>query len=314
MKNLKLPLVAVAGLAAFALVATSGGAGASGTPASLDADVFKNAVFANTYVSTGATASTVNGNVVAGTYLTLGATSNVNGNSDSGGITTLGAGADISGDVNAPPAVVFGAGATSGTSGIIAAANVSALASEVSVAQSYLNTLGPAPQPLGNVAADPAYAAGVYNVSGLRTYTANIDITITGCADFIFNATGYITFGAGVEVKRDVSSCATVPRTIWNAGGYISVGAGANIVGTLMAHTYVSVGADAIVRGLTDCGGGIYSATSYVSIGAGATVSGSGDCGETVVCTGEILWIEVENTSGLIEFVDSGRTTCDCPL
>jgi hypothetical protein len=321
MKNLKRPLVAVAGLAALALVATSGGAGAAATAASLNASVFEKAVFAKTYVSTGATASTVDGDVMAGTYLTLGATSEVTGSSDSGGITTLGALAKVGTTSGTVGSVGFvqGAGATPGVANTPDSAAIAAGGGELTAAQSWLNNPVPAaplpspsiyPEGLGNIATDVIYQSGVYNVTGLRTYTANTTITIkpnAACDDFVHNATGYITFGAGVKVVMDNTLCtAGTARVFWNAGGYISIGAGAEILGTVIANTYVSLGATAKVSpadttiGAT-CVSGVYSATSYVSLGAGAIVSGGGSCAPAATCEGDPFDVAREVTYTLAE-------------
>jgi hypothetical protein len=296
MKNLKLPLVAVAGLAAFALVATSGGASAS-HEAPGAADVFSNTVFAGTYVSTGATSSQVNGDVVSGTYLTLGATSTVTGDTSSGTALTYGAGATILGT---PTAMAVG--------------NTSPGATELSHAQTDLNLLTvDYSEALGDEAAGRNYVAGVYDVTGLRTYTANtvINIDARNCEDFVLNASGYITFGAGVIVNHDITGCATVPQVFWNAGGYISIGAGADILGTVIAKTYVSLGANASVSGAnSECGGGVYSQSSYVSIGAGATVSGGGDCTPVVTCDEDLVEYFEEQQVGV--FTSIWFDPCSC--
>jgi hypothetical protein len=308
MKTFKRPLIAVAGLAALALVATSGGAGAASVAPGAAA-VFNNSVFAGTYVSTGATASTVNGDVVAGTYLTLGATSQITGASSAGTAITLGALAGITGT-----ATSFDGGNT--TTG----------AGELAAAQNDLSALTPFDsQLLGNQATDITYQDEVYEVNGLRTYTANTNITINvkaaTCADFVLNASGYITFGAGVTVTHNVpSSCANEPQVFWNSGGYISVGAGADMIGTFIATTYVSLGATASVEGpgdIDNCGGGVYSLTSYVSLGAGATVSSGGACGSTVDCVGEDIFTKTteKNDNGYdVDVYTKVGTTCDCDL
>jgi hypothetical protein len=279
--------MAVAGLAALSLVATSGGV-VNAAPG--DAAVFENTVFAATYVSTGASSSTVNGDVVAGTYLTLGADSMITGTADSGGIATLGASAQVQGLLNSPGNVIgAGAQAAPGSGSAAYAPGFATPAAELATAQSDLNAMGVDYfETFGNEATGANYPTGVYNVNGLQTYTANTTITLdpgTDCNDFVFNADSYITFGAGVNVVMATNSCATVPQVFWNAGGYISIGAGANIIGTVIAKTYVSVGATATVQGADgECGGGVYSQSSYVSIGAGAVVSGGGSC-TPVDCT-----------------------------
>jgi hypothetical protein len=290
---MKRPLMAVAGLAALALVATSGGAGATSHTSAFAEPVFKNAVFAGTYVSTGAASSAIYGPVVSGTYLTLGASSTV-------------------GDALHGTAFTPGAGATAATSNSASTGIISSGMSEIAAAQAALSDESVTTQSLGNIAAGATYTAGDHiKVGGLRTYTANtvIKINATNCEDFILNATGYITFGAGVTVDHDTGGCTNNPQVFWNAGGYISIGAGAEIVGTVIAKTYVSLGANASVQGSdgdnASCGSGVYSQSSYVSIGAGATVSGGG-CVEACVPENIIL----TDTSGT-EYI---YNTCECEL
>jgi len=89
--------------------------------------------------------------------------------------------------------------------------------------------------------------------------------------DFIFNISGYVTFGAGVNVVVENAKEGT--RVIWNiTGTYISTGADSNIIGLLLANGYVSTGANSTVKGVNGSGGGVYSATSYITAGAGAII------------------------------------------
>jgi hypothetical protein len=71
-------------------------------------------------------------------------------------------------------------------------------------------------------------------------------------------------------------------NVVWNAhgaGGYVSTGARSDIIGTILATTYASVGANASVTGTNNGCGGVFSATSYVSLGANASVGGEGCVG-----------------------------------
>lgn len=281
MKILKRPLVTVSALAALALVATSAGVNAAGPP---PPSVFDNTVFAANYVSTGAAGASVVGigNVLSGTYMTLGADSLVRGDTYSGGIATLGAGALVRGVVNSP-GNVFGAGATSGGEGVFAPPTA-VYANQVDAKQSALNALTPdVNQALGNEADGVTYEMGVYQITGLRTYTASTHITLDAgggldCRDFVFNVSGYITFGAGVTMNMvGARNCILPPEVFWNStGGYISIGAGATVLGTVIAKNYVSTGAGSTVRPPwvqgRGCGGGTYSQSGYVSIGADAKV------------------------------------------
>jgi hypothetical protein len=239
-------------------------------------------IFANTYVSTGAGA-VINGDVLAGTYLTTGADAVNNGGTVAATVTTLGASASVTGDLQSGTATVFGAGAVAGSSTLSPVTSISGVRADVQNAQSVLNGLTTttvlAP---GNIATDITFTPGVYKVTGLKSVTAGVTITLdAGGVDdpeFIFNISNYLTFGADVNVV--VINGGANARVIWNAtGGYITIGAGADIVGTVMAHTYVSTGAFSVLSGpLNTCGGAVYSATSYVSVGAGATVGAGHGC------------------------------------
>ena len=70
----------------------------------------------------------------------------------------------------------------------------------------------------------------------------------------------------------------------WNVGsGYVSLGANSNFLGTILAKTYIAVGASTVVAGVNgSCG--IYSATSYVSTGDGSIVGAKG-CGMATTTT-----------------------------
>ena len=63
---------------------------------------------------------------------------------------------------------------------------------------------------------------------------------------------------------------------IWNIGGYASLGESSTFIGTILANTYISVGANTNVSGVGNSCGGLYSATSYVSTGDTAIVGGNG--------------------------------------
>jgi hypothetical protein len=278
MKNLIRPLAAISTLAAIALVVSTG-AGASPEPG--DADVFGNTVFAATYVSTGEGAN-VRGDVVSGTYLTTGASSTITGNTQSGTVTTLGAGATVLGSV-VSSSTVLGAGASAGTGNTLLTTPADGSA-QLATEQSDLNDLtGGTAQGLGDVPAGITYSSGVYDITGLRTYTADTTIVLDANGtddDFVFNVSNYITFGAGVKVvMANLPESVPAPQVFWNAGGYISIGAGANILGTVIAKTYVSTGANSTVNGPSgECGGAVYSQSSYVSVGAGASVGHARTC------------------------------------
>ncbi|MFT6293127.1 MAG: hypothetical protein ACJAR2_003748, partial [Ilumatobacter sp.] len=276
MKTLMRPLAAISTLAAISLVVSTA---VAVSPAPGDADVFGNSVFAATYVSTGASAN-INGDVVSGTYLTTGASSTITGNTESGGIATLGAGATVSGTV-VSPGTVFGASASAGI-GATSLITPADGAAQLKAAQSDLNDLDTDfAQVLGDVPTGITYTSGVYDITGLRTYTADTTIVLDAdntSDDFVFNVSDYITFGAGVKVvMENLPDSGPVPQVFWNAANYISIGAYAEILGTVIAQHYVSTGAYSTVNGPSgECGGAVYSQSSYVSVGANASVGGAG--------------------------------------
>jgi len=273
---------AVTVLAAAALFIPMAGA-QSPVDTALSAPVFSNSVFAGSYVSSGAT-STINGDVLSGLYLTTGAGATINGNTAAVAATTLGAGANIFGNVQSGAAITIGAaGAVSGTQSSTRP-SIGAANGELSKAQSTLNSLSGTSLAPGDIATNMSFSPGVYKVSGLKTVTAGVTITLDANnednAVFIFNISNYLAFGANVDVVVVNGNSNT--RVIWNAGNYITVGAGAEIVGTIIANGYVSTGAFSVVSSADNdtCGGAVYSASSYVSVGAGARV------GNGIACSG----------------------------
>jgi|TARA_R110001583_G_scaffold305_6_gene2748 hypothetical protein len=57
---------------------------------------------------------------------------------------------------------------------------------------------------------------------------------------------------------------------------YITSGDGSNVIGTLLANTYVAVGANSTVSDIGTSCGAVYSATSYVSTGDSFVIGGNG--------------------------------------
>ncbi|MFT5681706.1 MAG: hypothetical protein ACI8RZ_002612 [Myxococcota bacterium] len=280
---------------------------------SMGSALYEQTVFANTYVSAGAGSDEiVNGNIMANTYVsiganstvtgsiqnssylttgdsatidgdtmsvgatTLGASSAVYGSLQSGNAVTLGAGSQVVGTVEYGTVLTNGAGSSSGTQ----TQNTTTLIlvdehQGVIDAQTALDAMtGGTVLIPGNIAVDTTFTAGIYDVAGLLTVTANTIITLDAQnqdSEFIFNISGYLTFGAGVDVV--VINGTDNTRVIWNStGGYVSTGAGANIIGTVLAKDYVVTGADSTLSGAGDSCGAVYSATSYVSIGAGSEI------------------------------------------
>jgi cytoskeletal protein CcmA (bactofilin family) len=230
--------------------------------------------------------ATVSGNLQSGTIVSTGANATVSGNLQSGSAVTLGAGAAVAGTLDYGTAITNGAGASSGTQTqtSFAAPIIASESSNVSLAQSTLNAMtGGTTLTSGNIATGQTFTSGVYDVDGLLTTTADITLTLDAegqDGDFIFNISNYLAFGAGtvIEVVNGTGN----NNVVWNAhgaGGYVSTGARSDIIGTILATTYASVGANASVTGTNNGCGGVFSATSYVSLGANASVGGEGCVG-----------------------------------
>ncbi|MFT5201109.1 MAG: hypothetical protein ACI9C1_000477 [Candidatus Aldehydirespiratoraceae bacterium] len=260
----------------------------------MSAPVFDNAIFANSYVTVAAQ-TPITGDILAGGYLTIGANSPIvgdtvavaattlgesvelTGNVRSGAATTLGANATVSGNIESGAATVFGAGASSGsTSTGTTAPDVSVAQQAVSDARGALALMAPdevlTP---GNIAADVTYTAGVHKVTGFLTVAAGVTITLDAenqdGAEFVFNVSDYLVFGANAKVVIVNGTANT--RVVWNASTYITLGAGAEVIGSMLSNGYVKFGANAELTGVGDsCGGAVYSATSYVSVGMTAAI------------------------------------------
>ncbi|MFT5269510.1 MAG: hypothetical protein ACI88C_002954 [Acidimicrobiales bacterium] len=302
MKVPKRHLVVVSLLAAVSLLAPTARAQEPTVEAVMNATVFDQSIFGGSYVTGGASAilngnimsglyvttgdsTTINGDVVAVTATTLGANAVHNGNIQSGTDTTLGASAWVSGNIQSGAGLTTGAGASYGTASTnTTPPDIADEQQQLNYAQTFLGGLEPnfvlSP---GNIDTDIEFAPGVYEIAGLLSVTAAKTITLNANYDdgavFIFNIRDYLTFGAdaNVVVINDDNDSSVV---IWNAmSGYLSVGAGANIIGTVMAHGYVSTGAGSALSGVgTVCGGAVYSATSYVTVGAAGTIAASTPC------------------------------------
>jgi LruC domain-containing protein len=227
--------------------------------------------------------ATIGGNALTSGASTLGANSVLSGNLQSGSAITLGAGTIVVGTVQYGTVITNGAGATSGSQTQNTTAPV--IADEhlgVTAAQSALDAMaGGNVLATGNIATNTTFTAGVYDVTGLLSTTADITITLDAQGQdsaFVFNISGYLSFGAGTVIN--VINATDNTSVIWNStGGYVSVGANANIIGTVLASTYVSTGAFSSLTGSGTSCGGAFSGTSYVTVGENATVGGVGCAG-----------------------------------
>jgi predicted acyltransferase (DUF342 family) len=303
-------LLAAASLLPPSALANGESLGAGSPPSAVDeamnADVFSRSIFASSYVTLSAK-TTVRGDVWCGAAATIGANAVVDGSTKAGAATTLGAGVVVNGDVDSGAATTLGA--TSWVDGFVRSGAATTLGAgavkegfkdgplfvlaggynqldradpvlqDVVDAQATLRDLqADYLEASSTIAADISFEPGVHQFQGPVAVSAGTTITLlthgNPNAEFIFNISSYVSFGAGVNVVMD--DPASNARVIWNVSGtYISVGANANIVGTLLAKSYVCTGVDSTVSGVGTSGGGAFSATSYVTVGAGATVEGA---------------------------------------
>lgn len=253
--------------------------------------------------------ATVAGNLISGGVLSTGDTSKVMGYVASGDTASVGANAKVAGNVSAVGLIAVSASATTGNRIALAAApmdaanykavlvaHVAADSLLVSAAQAALNSMTAASasgfglnfygSPTASVllaptmTVDTTLASGVYNAASWST-TAGTKLTLDGHgvtnAAWVFNITDILAFG-GTTTMEFVNAPGT-PSVIWNTfNGYTTSGDGSHVIGTILAKTYVMVGANATVgsgNNATTCGG-IYSAKSYVTTGDSAVVDGRG--------------------------------------
>lgn len=250
----------------------------------------------------------ITGNLVSGDVLTIGDTSKVGGsitstgassvgangyvtgNMTAGGVASISATATVHGNVNAPAAPVLGAGSrVDGTIGrtpvtpdlpaILTAQNVAG-GVQIASAQASLASLSTTTMLAATQTVSRTFNAGVYQADSWST-TDGIVLTLDAQgqdnASFVFNFRDIFVTGANTKVKLINEGLNN--HVIWNAygaGGYVAMGASTELMGPVLATTYIEVGASSIVSGVdTNCGG-VYSATSYVHGGASAQIGGSG--------------------------------------
>ena len=241
-------------------------------------------------VLTTGNSSIVDGSITARGAATVGANATVGGTMLAGGVATISSTGAVLGNVNAPAAPVLGAGTyVGGTVGTAAVdpdlrakliqrkvdGGLAIASAQKALADLTATTLLGATQ-----VTDRTFYAGVYKAFDWKT-TAGITITLDADyqdnASFVFNFGDHFVTGAGTIFKLIHEGANN--HVVWNsysAGGYVKLGASTEIMGPILATTYIAGGASAIVSAIDGMCGGIYSATSYAQGDASAQIGGEG--------------------------------------
>jgi hypothetical protein len=261
-------------------------------------------IVATTYFVGGAVTG-VTGNILAGTAITLGATS-TSLSTSSGTATTLGAGVVVSGNANYGTALTLGASASSGES-TNGPQIMSYASSQVTTARGGFSNLDAdplapainldwvtnhlistmdvdttlAPQSGNDYHGVDGYGMEqgtkvllldgtvVYNLASLTT-GADVTLTLTCGLDYVFNIADMLSLGAGSKIEMsDINgeACFTSNSVTWNLGGYASAGEDTVMIGDVLANGYISTGVNSTMNGK------LHSETSYVTIGASGTAN-----------------------------------------
>ena len=237
----------------------------------------------------------VKGSLFSSGAATLGANGSLDGDMRSGGVVTVGATARVKGEVTGPATPVISASSrdTAGRDAHIASAE-EAIKSEamtarftaltvagglrITSAQQALMSLPTTTTLAATQVTNRTFTAGVYQAASWTT-TAGITLTLDAQhqdnASFVFNFADI--FSTGASTKINLINAGANNSVIWNAyGGYAQLGASTDLIGTILANTYIEVGASSHVTGTDSSCGGVYSATSYVHGGASAVIGGAG--------------------------------------
>ena len=230
------------------------------------------------------------GNIVSGGAATTGASSMVMGDIQTGGAASIGATATVVGSIAAVGTITMPASSTGGpettlpsspldptayTAGI--SFRVLNGASNIVTAQTALSNMGAGTLLAPTMTTTSTLMSGVYSAASFST-TAGTTLYLDGQnldnQYWVFNIADILATGASTTIE--MINMGINPGVIWNAGGYASLGASSTFMGTILADTYISVGANANVADVGNSCGGLYSATSYVSSGDTAVIGGSG--------------------------------------
>jgi predicted acyltransferase (DUF342 family) len=126
-----------------------------------------------------------------------------------------------------------------------------------------------------------SFDSGVYHASALAT-TAGITLTFKGSSsrepeEWIINVDNYISFGANLKIKLD-ENVALGSSIVFNSGTYTTIGANSNVIGTIIAGTYITTGEKTTITGIGSNCGGMFATNGAITIGARSTFGKFG-CG-----------------------------------
>jgi hypothetical protein len=207
-------------------------------------------------------------NLGSGAAITTGADNEIIGNLNAGAAITTGADNEISGNLNAGAAITTGASNTlsgSQSPGLVTpiASFLEAMASlDSAMADAFSRSSTLLTAELGATTLE----SGVYSAPAFFTLTGSLtlDAKNNPNAVFIIRSPGYISTAAGASIE--LINGAQASNVFLITGSYFSAGAGAELAGNIMATSYVTLGADAGLKGR------ILSQSGYITLGANATL------------------------------------------
>jgi hypothetical protein len=240
----------------------------------------------------GSNCSTVEGNTVSGTATTLGAGVVVNGNVQHGTALTRGAGATFvsEGPQLGPIPLVHSYNSVEVKTARDFWSALDDYPFSGTVPQTFITnhlesrmdadkTLDPLSSDMdnwygvdGNGDAKPTKITTtstiVYNLASLTT-AAGITLKLTCGYDYVFDIADMLSLGAGTKIEMTIPmgspNCSN--SVTWNVGGYASVGEDAEMIGNVLAKSYISTGVKSVIKG------NLHSETSYVTLGERSTVN-----------------------------------------
>ena len=208
----------------------------------------------------------------------------MSGNIQTGGAAAIGASATVVGNVAAVSAITLGAGASVGsqaTLGSSAAAAIDAMvldrAAQIAAARSALSNMGAGTVLAASIATNQTLTSGVYSSAAALTTAAGITLTLDGQGldgqYWIFNIADALVTGASNSIK--LINAGPNSGVIWNIGSYATFGADSTLLGTILANSYISVGANVNIADAGSSRGGLFSEAGYIVTGDTVTL-GSG--------------------------------------